>query len=149
MRFLDQLIVSPLADGIQWALMADFRYESNIAGLITVPGPKPPEHGGFISDFTSSPTALQALIPPWQIYGSAAILHDWLYHDQQTDRETADAVLREAMTVLAVDQNTIGRIWTAVRTFGSFAWARNAKLKASGYTRMASTNSTPPYAAAI
>lgn len=142
-RFLDELEVTPLADGISWRINSDFRYESDVLGtVLTVPK-------GFVTDFTSSPTALQTLIPPWQRYGPAAVLHDRLYEEQSTDRETADAVLREAMAVLAVDQETIGRIWTAVRTFGSFAWARNAKLKASGYTRMASPNSTPPYAAAI
>ena len=142
--FLDELEVTPLADGISWRLNADFRYESKILGA-TVLVPK-----RFVTDFTSSPQQLWSLIPPWQKYGAAAVVHDRLYWEQATSREDADDVLREAMHVLAVDEETIGRIWVAVRTFGSFAWARNAKLKASGYTRMAPlTRPAPPYAAAI
>lgn len=140
MRFVDELSVTPLADGRTWRLNSDFRYESDMLVVeLTVPR-------FFLTDFTSSPEELYSVIPPWQRYGSAAVLHDWLYWIQDTDRETADAVLREAMTALAVDETTIHRIYTAVRAFGGFAWARNQRLRASGYTRMASGNSNPPYA---
>lgn len=143
-RFVDELQVTPLADGMSWRLNTDFRYESKLLGATVIVPAR------FVTDFTSSPREMWGLVPPWQKYGAAAVVHDYLYTQQEVDRETADDVLREAMHVLGVDEETIGRIWVAVRTFGSFAWARNAKLKASGYTRMAPMNSpVPPYAAAI
>lgn len=140
-RFLDQLVVSPLADGLQWVLMADFRYQSDI-GDVTITVPK-----GFITDFASIPRQLWALFPPWQRYGAAAIIHDHEYWKNFLSREEADNVLREAMQVLGVDNATIVEIYTAVRAFGQGAWDHNRQLKASGYTRQASPASNPPYAA--
>ena len=142
-QFFDLLIVSPLPDGKQWALCAAFGYRSDLTGArIVVPE-------DFITDFASIPEPLQALYPVWQRYGAAAIIHDFLYWSQRMTRDVADSVLREAMQVLGVDEHTVNTIYLAVRMGGQTAWDRNAQLKASGYTRMASMNITPPYAAAI
>lgn len=137
-RFLDQLVVSPLADGLQWALMADFRYQDD--WIIEVPK-------GFVTDFASIPQQLWSILPPWQRYGAAAVVHDWLYWDQTHTREQADNVLKDAMTALGVHDATISQIYNAVRLFGDSAWTKNAALKASGYTRQARLDPDPPYAA--
>ncbi len=146
-RFLDELSVTPLADGVQWRLNTDFRYESDAAGLITVPGTEPDRK--FVSDFASIPRALWGELPPWQRYGAAAIVHDWLYWSQPCTRDLADGVLREAMQTLAVADGTISKIYQAVRIFGQASWDRNAQLKATEFTRMASPNPNPPYAAIL
>lgn len=145
--FLSTLELSPLADGRGWRLNEFFVYRSDVLlqhsedGLIEVPK-------GFVTDLASIPRALWAILPPWERYGPAAVVHDWLYWDQAIDRDMADAVLREAMEVLGVAAAERGAIYRGVRVGGGqAAWDRNTALKASGYSRMASPNNLPPYAA--
>lgn len=141
-RFLDELSVTPLADGIQWRINEHFRYESDLmlGAQLLIPA-------RFVTDFASVPQSLWAEFPPWQRYGAAAVVHDWLYWAQIGTRDAADLILREAMTVLGVPILPIDAIYAAVRLGGSGAWTHNAQLKASGYTRQASPASNPPYAA--
>lgn len=142
-RFLDPLIVRPMADGVQWALAARFRYYSErLDRTIEVPEL-------FIVDFASSPRILWSRLPPWQRYGAIAVIHDRLYWTQETTREEADTVLRDGMELLAVPIEDIVAIHAGVRVGGSIAWDSNAEVKASGYSRMASPASSPPYASAI
>lgn len=141
-RFLDELSVTPLADGVQWRLNSQFRFWSETLGrMVVVPA-------RFIVDFASIPRVLWAVLPPWARYGAAAVIHDWLCWSQECTREQADAVLREAMDVLAVPELDIAVIYEGVRLGGQAAWDANAELKASGYSRMASTEASPPYASA-
>jgi hypothetical protein len=130
-----------MPDGTNWRLNAGFRYSSDVlADTVDVPA-------RFVTDFASIPKALQNVLPPWSRYGAAAVVHDALYFFQTTTREQADEVLREAMQLLAVDDDTIARIYGAVRAFGQGSWERNTELRKAGFTRMASNESTPPYAA--
>lgn len=141
-QFLDQLVVTPLADGVQWALQSRFRfYARTLDRVIEVPA-------RFITDFASVPRIVWAMYPPWSRYSAGAIVHDLMYWEQSSTRAEADAVLREAMDVLGVDPDTTQVIYNAVHTFGHHAWNRNAELKASGYTKMASADANPPYASA-
>lgn len=117
-------------DGVNWHLLEDFIYWSGILNnAITVPA-------SFITDLASIPRALWQVFPPWGKYGPGAILHDWLYWSQHVPRETADQIFREAMISLGCDKTTVAEIYGALALFGEFAWASNARLKASGYTRM-------------
>jgi hypothetical protein len=121
-------------------LESDFRYQSYVASrVITVPA-------RFITDFTSVPEPLRIMFPVWQRYGPGAIVHDYLYW-QNNDKQEADNVLREAMTVLGVGVDNIVKIYEGVHIFGQPAWEKNAQLKAVGYTRMAGAGSNAPYAA--
>lgn len=104
---------------------------------------------GFCTDFASVPQGLWSEIPPWSIWGAGAVVHDFLYWAQITTREEADGILREAMSLLAVPEPTIGVIYDAVRLFGGTAWDDNAKLRASGGDRVAPMGSLPPYASPI
>lgn len=141
-RFLDFLTVTPMADGFQWRLNSRFRFWSAELGrMFEAPAM-------LIVDFASVPRFLWATLPPWSRYGAAATAHDSAYWQQDCTRAEADVMLREAMEVLGVDEITVNAIYTAVRTFGQSAWDRNAELKASGYTKLASPNVTPPYASA-
>lgn len=148
-EFLDLLEVSPLADGQQWRLNEPFRYRSTLLmsgredNVVTVPG-------GFITDFASIPRFIQGMLPPWNRYGPAAIVHDWLYWSRERPREVADAILREAMSLLGVDGQTIDLIYGAVRTFGASAWSDDGRIKDSGYSRSAPLDTAlPPYASPV
>lgn len=138
-KFVTALSVTPLADGQQWRLNQNFDYESDLAGRIIVPQ-------RFVTDFASIPQMFRGALPVWNLYGNPAVVHDWLYWSQTTTRETADAVLLEAMRVLSVDDAIATLIHTGVRVGGQASWDNNAELKASGYTRMASLQDLPPYA---
>jgi len=51
---------------------------------------------------------------------SAAIIHDWLYtFPTQTDRATADAVLKEALIASGIPAWRAFSIWLGVRMGGS------------------------------
>lgn len=142
-RFLDELNVTPMADGINWRHNAEFRFYSRaLDRLILVPALE-------VTDFASTPRAIWSIIPPWGRHGAAACIHDRAYWDQSLTRDQADELLREAMSVLGVAPAVLEAIYDGVRLGGADAWARNAQLKANGLTRLASPGNTPPYAAAI
>lgn len=77
---------------------------------------------GFLTDGASIPRVLWNIIPPWGIYGQAAVVHDRLCEtleitevvngtQQQTKitRKECDAILVEAMLVLNVPK---AKLWT-------------------------------------
>lgn len=141
-KFLDELQFTPLADGQRFRLNSRFRFWSDVLKeMVEVPA-------RFVTDLASIPRPLWSILPPWERYGPAAVLHDWLYWQQDCERDEADQVLREAMDVLSVDVVAVAKIYAGVRLGGQASWERNQALKASGYTKMASTEASPPYASA-
>lgn len=131
-NFTKVLLVSPLDDGKTWALMRDFGFSTGnkySTDVINVPT-------GFLIDFASVPFFVQWWIPKWGKYGNAAIIHDWLYWNQQLPRKESDHVLLEAMEVMEVDLFRKTSIFWAVRLFGWWAWIRNLEDKESGYNRV-------------
>ena len=130
-RFLDVLVVSPLADGYTWYLDRPFRYRTDVGATKTIVVPS-----RFETDFASVPSPLWAIFPKWGTYGSAAIVHDWLYWHQELRRDQADAVFLEAMTDSRVKPWKRRILYHAVRWFGGAAWRENASLRAKGVTRM-------------
>jgi len=152
-QFLDVLLPAPLGDGVQWAHMQPFRYQSDILralalathpdGLVEIL----PHEMGSVTDFGSIPKPLQNIYPVWSRAGAGYCVHDALYFWQTTTREVADNILREAMIVLGVDGVTVNAIYNGVRLFGQAAWDHNAALKANGYQkRVPLGESNPPYA---
>ena len=91
---------------------------------------------GFVTDFASVPRVFWSLLPPDGIYTYAAVIHDYMYWQQSTSRETADEVFKVAMLELRVQQSTVDAIYSAVRTFGSIAWNNNVKARAKGEQRI-------------
>ena len=138
-EFLSELEVTPLPDGSNWRVNREFQYQSDLAGLITVPA-------RFVTDFASIPKVLQNILPAWQTYGAASIIHDFMYW-KNVNKAAADQVLLEAMELLGVDDDVADKIYRAVVLFGHAAWERNAELRANGYSRMAGAGSNFPYAA--
>lgn len=147
-RFLNELSVTPMADGQTWRLNEDFSYTSHLLlvrqgpNVITVPR-------RFVTDFASVPRFLQGILPAWNRWGPAAIVHDYLYTVQTTTRDVADGILREAMLVLGVDQTVADMFHSGVRLGGQGAWDSNTELALAGYRRQASLASLPPYASPV
>jgi len=76
------------------------------------------------------------VLPKWGKYGNAAVIHDWIYSNQECNREKADKILLEAMGVLSVPKWQRVSIYHAVRYFGWFAWIRNQWDREVGYSRI-------------
>jgi Protein of unknown function (DUF1353) len=130
--FTQALVVSPLDDGKTWALMRGFRYargSETSDDVIEVPA-------GFLTDFASVPWWAQWFLPKWGKYGNAAVVHDWLYWEQRCTRREADAILLEAMGVMAVGPIRKRVIYHAVRAFGQIAWMRNREDRRCGFSRV-------------
>jgi hypothetical protein len=138
-EFLSKLVLSPMPDGLQYALQAPFIYQSDLAGKIEVPS-------GFLTDLASIPKLFWNILPPFGRYSAAAVVHDYLYFFQLTTKEVADSVLREAMVLLGCDALTVDIIYNAVEKFSLPAWQNDTALRLSGYTKMAGRIDQPPYA---
>jgi hypothetical protein len=122
--------MTPFADGANSLLNEDLNYRiGETKFTILVPR-------GFVTDFASTPRAIWAVLPPAATYQLAAIVHDFLYWDQDCTREQADALLRVAMAESKVDAIKRDIIWQAVRNFGQGPWTNNAREKAEGQPRV-------------
>jgi hypothetical protein len=152
------------ADGWMKALMSDrvalgalnlFKFKDPMYALTKTIGWKPnaglpdnlkpvdvPE--GFVTDLTSIPRVLFWALRPDGEYAHAAVVHDYLYWQQNTTREVADETLRQHMIDLKVDSRVVWAIYNAVRGFGESAWKANAELKAKGEKRFLKTTPTDP-----
>lgn len=107
-------------DGKGWYLLEDFIYNSDLVGRITVPAM-------FITDFASIPREFWNLLPPWGVYGPAAIVHDYLYVYKPWTKKQADFILEEAMEALGVDHVVKEIIYKGVELFGQQAWDRDSE----------------------
>ena len=117
-QFTKILVVSPLADGRNWYLREEFRYDvgsKDSGDTVQVPS-------GFVTDFASVPRPLWWFIPTWGKYGNAAVIHDFCYRDQSRGRKESDDIFLEAMIVLKVGWLKRTLIHWAVRIFGGLAW---------------------------
>ena len=91
---------------------------------------------GFVSDLASIPRVFWSLLRPDGDYAYAAIIHDYLYWEQQLDRKQSDQILKSAMQDLHVDTPTVSAIYDAVRVGGGSAWSNNAKERQTGEKRV-------------
>jgi hypothetical protein len=127
-RFTESLVVTPRPDGKTWIILSNFGYAvgaEDSKDIVNVPI-------GTYTDFASIPRILWSVLPQWGKYGNAAVIHDWLYWDQSRSRSEADDILLEGMEVLKVGAWTKHAIYLAVRAFGWYAWANNARKKRAG-----------------
>ena len=119
--FTEKIIVSPLDNGKEWVIRKEFYYDIGYKGSnnrVTVPA-------GFVTDFTSSPQMLWNIIPQWDRYGKASILHDYLYFSKEKSRKEADKIFYEAMLVSGVKKWKTKIIYWTVRMFGKKAYDKN------------------------
>lgn len=128
------LILLPFFDMNYYVVFKTFSWEpdathTNFSGRIVVPK-------GFVTSLDSIPSYAWSLMPASGRYGSAVVLHDWLYWDQALSRETADGIFDIALQELGMSRVPRKLIWTAVRTFGSGAWDQIAREKFAGSKRV-------------
>jgi hypothetical protein len=120
-QFLDTLTVTEISDSVFEVADHSFRYQSDIAGLLTVPV-------GFYTDFASVPRFVPVL---YSLLGDTAhepaVIHDWLYYSAIVSREVADKVLFEAMGVLGLPFWRRYPIYWGVRIGGWKAWNDHRK----------------------
>lgn len=119
-KFLDSLCVTEISDKI-WAVYDHpFRYDSDLAGLITVPT-------GFYTDFASVPRLGLLYAMLGDRAHQPAVIHDFLYATGTTTRSMADHVLYEAMTVIEIADWQRDLIYAGVRAGGWYAWEQHRK----------------------
>lgn len=116
-------------DGVYFLLLAELVYEIASTGL-TVTVPK-----GFVTDFASIPAPFRAFLSPVGQHGRAAIVHDYLYWQQECNREQSDQIMLLAMTESGVSYVTRHAIHQAVRRFGLPAWGGNEADRKAGLPR--------------
>ncbi len=120
----------PFADMDVWYLTTDMNW--NIPGSATVL--RVPR--GFATDFATVPSWFWSWMPPIGRYGLPAIVHDWLYWDQQFPRERADGIFDTALDELGVSGWRRFVLYRSVRWFGGRYWRENATAKATGEGRV-------------
>ena len=135
-RFTGELTITQLDVNCRiWRLEESLIYEVKYLGsgrVIKVPK-------GFETDGASIPRIFQSLLPIWDKYSRAAIIHDYLYyglktfnpHKEGLTRKQADYVFLEAMKVSKVNFITRYCLWTFVRIFGWVCIKYSTKLDIS------------------
>jgi hypothetical protein len=123
-------VLVPFADGDSWMLQRPLRYTIEATGQsIVVPA-------GFVTDFTSVPDALCALLPRSGLYLTAAVVHDFLYWDQTCTREQADRIFLHGMRVAAVPPLKKNALYAGARLAGARAWTNNEDEKRQGFIQV-------------
>lgn len=113
----------PFADGKDWVLLDDLEYTIGDRGpTIVVPS-------GFVTDLTSAPAIVWAVLPPFGRYQHAAIVHDFLYWDQGCTKPQADKIFLLGMRESRVPPLKADAIWAAVSLKGTDAWEANKREK--------------------
>ncbi len=117
--FLDPLIVQEISDSIFQTTQV-FRYQSDIAGLITVPAL-------FFTDFASVPRIGIIYAMLGDCAHEPAVVHDFCYYTGTLTRKMSDDVLLEAMEVIGIPAWRRYPIWWGVRAGGWYAWNDHRK----------------------
>lgn len=110
-------------DGRQlYRLLSEFRYQSDIAGLIVVPA-------GYVTDLASIPQIMLSLFG--EIAQEPAVPHDFAYSTGCVPRAVADAMLREACLLTGVPVWKAQLIYLGVRVGGASHWASSQPTAAA------------------
>lgn len=84
---------------------------------------------GFGTDLASIPRLFHSIVPVNGKHRAAAIVHDWLYVQQDRTRADADRIFLEAMDDLGVRWSQRWAMYAAVRVGGWMPWNRRAVSK--------------------
>lgn len=117
--FCSALQLVPLGDRCRYMLARELTVELSSAPTQRVEKIVIPR--GFSTDLASVPRVFWPAFPPWEQYGPAALLHDYLYSLRTWDRKRCDRVFREVMQQLGVGSFTRNVIYFAVRLGGTAA----------------------------
>ena len=99
------------ANGFEARLLDPLVYRSSRRLTVIVPG-------GFVTDFASVPRLLWPLCPPHGYSKKAAVVHDFLYTQDDCARVIADAVFLTALRDCGVPWWRRSLMYAAVRCFG-------------------------------
>jgi hypothetical protein len=102
--------------GSTWCILQPLIYCSDVAKTVFVV----PE--GFVTDFASVPRLPLAFLLTGDSAHEAAVVHDYLYREQQVSRSVADAVFREAAGISGEPGWKSWLMWAGVRIGGWVAW---------------------------
>lgn len=119
-QFLDPLNVTEISDSVFAICDHPFRYQSDLAGLITVPI-------GFYTDFASVPRLGIVYAMLGDRAHEPAVVHDWLFYSAITTFDVANKVLMEAMEVIGLPWWQRYPIYWGVCVGGKFAWDTHRK----------------------
>jgi hypothetical protein len=126
--------VEPFSDNRDWVLVKNLEYSIGNSNVkISVPK-------GFVTDFASIPRPLWPMLSPYGKYSRAAIVHDYLYWQQECTREQADRILLIAMKESGVSRTQCAEIYAGVRAGGGPAWESNKKEKEAGLPKIIPPN---------
>lgn len=117
-KFLTSLVMENATDQDdgKWRLTQPLIYDSDVAKrVIVVPV-------GFVTDLASVPRVPIAYMLAGGTSNEASVVHDFLYTSHIVDRETADAVLKEASAVTGVPAWRRWIMWAGVRIGGASHW---------------------------
>lgn len=132
--FTEILIVSPLNNGKDWVVRKEFDYEIGHKGssrdysgnfLKEIPENRVSVPAGFVTDFCSSIPIVWSVIPKWDKYGKATVIHDYLYFTREVSRKKADDIFYEAMLVLGVKKWKAKMMYWSVRLFGRKSYKKS------------------------
>lgn len=99
-----------------WRVLKPFSYKISEEEHVTVPA-------GYLTDGASVPKVFWNIIPPWGIYGQAAVVHDIICEyltvvkngaPERVSRARCDEILNEAMYALGVPDFKRMTIYAAV-----------------------------------
>jgi len=116
--FLSPVRLEALPGGSRWKLHEPLEYRTPAGEALTVPA-------DFVTDLASVPRGLWNLFPPWDEYGPAAILHDWLYSKGERPRKAVDGIFLAAMKELGVSWWRRWAVYLGVRAGGWLAWKKH------------------------
>jgi hypothetical protein len=154
-EWIDKALSLPPARGTPGATLQTGRFRDPFYFLTSPiswrPGPGDPPGlpqvivpKGFVTDFASIPEKLFSFLRPDGDYVYAAVLHDYLYWEQTTDRDTADIVLRTVMRDFEVAPMTVKAIYLGVHLAGNAAWLGNGAARKRGEKRVLREFPTDP-----
>ncbi len=107
-----QPVLIPLRDGRHWKLAEDFQR--------TVSKTEWTVKQGFVTNFASVPRFFWRIFPPWDTYGPASIIHDYIYGDASVpvSRKRADTIMYLIMKQDGVPYWKRTLIYYTLRLFG-------------------------------
>ena len=98
---------------------------------------------GFVTDLASIPWIAQLFVPKNESHSNPAILHDYLYWEQQCSREEADSLLLLEMEDAQVGSMRRWLIDTGLWLGGWTGWDENRGKREQGYIRVISRERFP------
>jgi len=90
---------------------------------------------GFVTNLASVPKSFWKWLPPDEKFAHIAVVHDYLYWDQQSSRGEADKMLMLGMKKLEVSFWKRAMMFLALKFVGDVIWKRNQEDREDGLLR--------------